>query len=519
MALMNTRAYGSPYVTIEKEKAKREPQRKEKLTALLNQRMHKAFGLTSSHPIIEDKIESFVANNQGDFSELKLRKVKEELARELEPEGIFLKQNKSTRGGSSAIKAGMGIVGIKDKPAPKKSELNINGQTGLSRGSKHSMSVKSFASSKKRGFRGSQQSQRTTSHRSLAESDEWREIQNFNSLLHLEEQNQEIQKERDLQRQMKEELDKQIREKRERERQEKEAERMYEEMQKKILKEADKKEKLNVQKMRMKIEKDKEGRDRQIIMENVIRKSEFEREKAQETIMMNKLKKELELEKLAFKQQKNVRKSQMKEMMAENTNAQYLAKIAQQREREEDEKIQREIMRKLEAQQMKEANDAFKRKQKQDEFVDKMATNVYSKIQERNRQEEEKINKYSQQHNLKQKLEEERRIRKQKQEQNDMKQILAMQMKDKKHKEEIDKDVIEEQAYLWRKDREQFEKQETEINKKMKQMNYKNAQLLQQQMDDHKKAGKGMDEIEYKINRGYLKGIRAKKHEILNQEE
>lgn len=512
MAQLGLRKWGSQFVTIDKEKEKREHFRKEKLIALLNQKLHRAFGLTSSHPIIEDEIESFVIHSKGEFSDQKLKQLKNEIAVKLEPEGIVLKTSKVSRFGSGAAKnAGMGIVGI--------SNTRLD-QTPISRGSRHSMSVKSFKNNNKNegSVHGSQMSQRTSSHRSLAESDEWREIQNFNTLLHLEEQNQEIQREKDRQRTMKEELDKQIREKREKERQEREAEKMYENMQRKLMSEAERKERLRVESMRKKIEKDKQGRDMQIIMENTIRKGEIDREKAQEAIMVAKLKKELELEKMAYKEQRNVRKRQMKDMLSENTNAQFLSKVAAEREKEEDERLQRELMIKLEEQQNRERNDAKLRKEKQEKFVDKMANDVYGKVLEKNREEEQKVQRYVEEKNIKARIDEERKLKKLKQEQNDIRDTLARQMKDKQNKESIDKEVIEEQAKLWRLDREQFAKEEEELRRKMKNLSNQNADLLTKQIQQQKSKTKGMDEMEYGLNKTYLKGIRQKKHQILKEE-
>lgn len=89
-------------------------------------------------------------------------------------------------------------------------------------------------------------------------------------------------------------------------------------------------------------------------------------------------------------------------------------------------------------------------------------------------------------------------------------------MKDKKRKEDIERQVIEEQARLWKKDREEFANQEKVMKEKAKQMTQQNLDLLQQQMEAHKEP-KGMDEIEYMLNKGYLKGIRQKKHQILKE--
>jgi hypothetical protein len=512
MAQLGLRKWGSQLTTIDKEKHRRELLRKEKLTSLLNQKIHRAFGLSAAHPTIEDEIEYFVSNNQGDFSELKLKKLQNEIATKLAPEGIVLKRKRTTRASMVAANAGLGIAGINNtiEAAPRQ---------GLSRASVGTMSVKSIAGSrgKAQSIRGSQMSQRSTSHRSLAESDQWREIENFNTLLHLEEQNQEIIREKTQQRLIKDELDKQIREKKEKVRQERETEKMYEDMQRRLMQDAERKEKLKVENMRSKIQRDKEGRDRQIIMEQVMRKGEIEREKAQETIMINKLKKEMELEKLAVKEQKKTWKTQLESMKAENNNNQYLLKVAKDREREEDEKIQRELMKSLEAQQNKEANNAKQRDDRQTYFVNKMATDVLSKVEERNKREEDIIQKYTEERMMKEKLEEERRLRKSRLEQSDMKAYLTRQVKDKKNKDGIDKEVIEEQAKLWAQDRAKFNQEEKKYNAKMKNLSNQNADLLQKQMDESRARGKGMDAMEYEINRTYLKNIRSKKADILNE--
>jgi len=415
MAQLGLRKWGSQLTTIEREKQRREQVRKDKLIALLNQKMHRAFGLTSSHSVIEEEIESFVLNNKGDFSDLKLRQLKAQIAERLAPEGIAPKAAKTKRLGSTAAKAaGLGIMGIAEhKPAPGLNHDRTHERKQLSRGSAHSMSMKSLALSQRKppSIGGTQMSVRSSSHRSLAESDEWREIQNFNTLLHLEQQNQEVLASKDQQKLMKQELDKQISEKKERERQERQTERDYEEMQKKLLREAERKEKLRIEQVRQRIARDKESRDRQMIMDSTIRQSEIDREKTQEALMIAKLKKELELEKMASLEQKNQRRRQMQDMRSENENAQFLARVAAQKEREEEVKIQQETMRKLDIQQNKEANTSKKLKEKAEKFVDKMASEVYTKLEQKAKREEEQIQRYTEERSMREKLEEERRLK------------------------------------------------------------------------------------------------------------
>ena len=209
----------------------------------------------------------------------------------------------------------------------------------------------------------------------------------------------------------------------------------------------------------------------------------------------------------------------MDTMKAENSKNQYLARVAAEKEKEEDVRIQQELMKTLEAQQSKEANDAHRRTERQAFFVNKMATDVLSKVELRNKHEEDTIKRYTEERALKEKLEEDRRLKRSRQEQDDMKAYLARQVKEKKNKDQIDREVIGEQAMLWAADRAKFSKEESDFNNKMKQLSMQNAELLQKQIDESRARGKGMDQIEYEINRSYLKSIRSKKAEILKEGE
>ena len=70
---------------------------------------------------------------------------------------------------------------------------------------------------------------------SLNEEDEWSAIQNFNTILHHEEQKQMIMREAERKRLIKEELDRQIKEKNLRKRKERHEDQLYDELQKKHL--------------------------------------------------------------------------------------------------------------------------------------------------------------------------------------------------------------------------------------------------------------------------------------------
>jgi len=64
-------------------------------------------------------------------------------------------------------------------------------------------------------------------------------------------------------------------------------------------------------------------------------------------------------------------------------------------------------------------------------------------------------------------------------EQENMRDFLARQMNEKKMRERIEKELNDEQAFMWARDKENYEQEEKRLNDKIKKINDENAQFLQ----------------------------------------
>ena len=72
----------------------------------------------------------------------------------------------------------------------------------------------------------------------------------------------------------------------------------------------------------------------------------------------------------------------------------------------------------------------------------------------------------------------------------------------------MEKDFNDEQAKMWRMDRELFEKQEAELNSKIKSINMENRKFLESQIGEKRQAKRGrMDLNEHLMNKKLLRDV------------
>jgi len=130
----------------------------------------------------------------------------------------------------------------------------------------------------------------------LNEEDEWTAIQNFNTILHHEEQKQYVMREAERKRLIKDELDRQVREKNLRKRKEKHEDELYDELQKKHLELLQEKEVERDVATRAKAEREKASRDEQLKQEKRRKKALQKAESAQEKAVVARLQDEMQQE-------------------------------------------------------------------------------------------------------------------------------------------------------------------------------------------------------------------------------
>ena len=89
-----------------------------------------------------------------------------------------------------------------------------------------------------------------------------------------------------------------------------------------------------------------------------------------------------------------------------------------------------------------------------------------------------------------------------------MRETLSRQVAEKKRRERMEKDFNDEQAKMWRMDRELFEKQEAELNSKIKSINMENRKFLESQIGEKRQAKRGrMDLNEHLMNKKLLRDV------------
>jgi len=84
-------------------------------------------------------------------------------------------------------------------------------------------------------------------------------------------------------------------------------------------------------------------------------------------------------------------------------------------------------------------------------------------------------------------------------------------MEEKKLRENMEKELNNEQASMWKKDLTNYEEEERRMNDKIKRINGENANFLKKQMDNKNSKGAKMNKQEFLLNKPLLKEINEKK--------
>ena len=144
--------------------------------------------------------------------------------------------------------------------------------------------------------------------------------------------------------------------------------------------------------------------------------------------------------------------------------------------------------------------------------MNRMADTVIKNMDDRARDEEDKIRRYEMEKEMRERMEDEKKFNKVKSEQQRMRDFLAKQMNEKKHREDMEKALNDEQAVMWKQDYRNYNEEERRLNDKINKINKENADFLKRQMDDkHAKQRAKMNKQEFLLNKPLLKEINEKK--------
>ena len=141
-----------------------------------------------------------------------------------------------------------------------------------------------------------------------------------------------------------------------------------------------------------------------------------------------------------------------------------------------------------------------------------MADTVIKNMDNRAREEEEKIRRYELEKELRDRMNDEQKMNKYKTEQQRMRDYLAKQMEEKRLRELQEKALNDEQANMWNKDFKNYSEEERRLHDKINKINKDNQEFLKKQMEDKQiKIGKSkMNKQEFLLNKPLLKEINDK---------
>lgn len=145
--------------------------------------------------------------------------------------------------------------------------------------------------------------------------------------------------------------------------------------------------------------------------------------------------------------------------------------------------------------------------------MNRMASNVIAGQNQKQEEENAHIQRYEMEREMRLRLEDERKIELRKQQKADMKVYLNSQMEQKQQRERAEKVLNDQQAQMWKKDREIYEQEEKRLQDKIKGINNENASFLDRQMQDKKlrNSNLGMNKYEKQYNKPLLKVLNDKR--------
>ena len=258
----------------------------------------------------------------------------------------------------------------------------------------------------------------------IDEEDEWTAIQKFNTLLHYEEQKQALLRDKERKRLIKQELDKQLREKQGRKKKEQEEANMYETLQEQHIRLLEQREKEKHEEMKRKIMQEKESRDKQLMEEKHRKKYEEREQMKQEVDLVRRLQSEMEQERNVLLEKRRQEKEYLQKMLVENEKQKVKSMEEREKERQEDIRAQKEYSRMLEKQEQDRHNEFKAREKRAQEFMNKMADTVIRQMDDRQKEEDDKIRRYEMEKEMRERMEDERRFMRTKAEQAEMRAFL-----------------------------------------------------------------------------------------------
>jgi uncharacterized membrane protein YfhO len=159
-----------------------------------------------------------------------------------------------------------------------------------------------------------------------------------------------------------------------------------------------------------------------------------------------------------------------------------------------------------------------RREARAQEFQNKMADNVLSKMDAKQKFEDDMLQRYEHEREMRHRQMEERRMQRGKAEQEKMRTFLSQQVNEKVNREKNDKENIDQQARMWELDKKNYEEEEKRLKERINKINKDNSQYLMNQMAAKHRASAKMNNMEMAINKPLLREVNQKLKAFSNYE-
>lgn len=211
-------------------------------------------------------------------------------------------------------------------------------------------------------------------------------------------------------------------------------------------------------------------------------------------------------------------KEYLQRMLQENEQNKVRQKNEDEQKRLDDFKSQEEYSKMLEKQELDRVNEMKRREARAQEFQNKMADNVLSKMDAKQKFEDDMLQRYENEREMRHRQMEERRTQRAKAEQEKMRNFLSQQVTEKASREKNDKENIDQQARMWELDKKNYEEEEKRLKERINKINMDNSQYLQNQMAAKHRATAKMNNMEMAINKPLLREVNQKLKAASNYE-
>jgi len=299
------------------------------------------------------------------------------------------------------------------------------------------------------------------------EDDMWNAFNNVNRRLFEQEKIDEKQKDNEIKRRTKEDLDNQIKQKLLRLDGERKKNNEYHSILVKHIDHLNDLEEQKQAKIRAKILKEKENRDKQMWDNNYRKKVEKVKLRKYENQLLNYISTEIQNEKDTAVKKKIEAIEQLKKTLEENEQNRIKKEKLRQEEIEDDMKTAEEYNRILEKQELDRYNYFKNIEMKSTDFMTKMTDTVLKDLKEKNAKAELRMNEFLKKKEEQAVLDEKNDMIRRNKEKKDMKKFLDSQVEEKKKLAQFEKDIDEEQARIIQKDYDLYEEYKKDASDKV----------------------------------------------------